>query len=78
MSPRLRCFRLQDELFVELQSPQEVHSPELGLDLVVDGSHLRMRRPGDVGFLPTAEELARRADALAEKLRALGVDPDVP
>ncbi len=82
-TPNLRCFRLNGDLFEELAAPAGVHSEELGLDLVVRGPQLRFRRPGEEAFLRTAEEealraeqQARRADSLAQKLRELGIDPE--
>lgn len=75
-TPNLRCFRLNGDLFEEIVAPGGVHSPELGLDLVVRGAELRFRRPGEPAFLRTGEEEARRAESMAQKLRELGIDPE--
>lgn len=66
-SPNLRCFRLHGDLFEEIVAPAGVHSPELGLDLVVQGADLRFRRPGESTFLRTGEEEAVRAEEEAAR-----------
>ncbi len=91
LQPPLRAFRLRgQELIEEIVRQNRVSSHELGLELVNDGSTLRLWNPVTREFLRTpaesyaqaeAEATARqaaehRADRLAAKLRALGLDPD--
>lgn len=70
MSPAFRCFRLKGELFEELVAPGGIHSPALGLDLVVDQKCLRFRLPGQDSFLATPQEMVRRAEAETRRAEA--------
>ena len=82
--PPLRAFRLHGkELIEEVVSNNRVVSEELGLELVNDGTTLRLFNSQTGEFLrtPSEETVARqkaenRADRLAAKLRELGLDPD--
>lgn len=76
MSPAFRAFRLKGDLYEEVEASPWVFSPELDLEIIPVASSLRFRKPGQAGYLRTASEEARRAQLLADKLRALGVDPD--
>ena len=91
LQPPLRAFRLHgQELVAEIVHQNRVWSDELGLELVNDGSTLRLWNPEAGEFLRThaeeaaarqAEVVARqaaetRAARLAAKLRELGLDPD--
>jgi hypothetical protein len=77
LKPPLRAFRLRRaELVEELVRQNRVVSHELGLELVNDGHTLRLWNPARGEFLRTPAEEAARADRLAAKLRALGLDPD--
>jgi Uma2 family endonuclease len=67
-------FRLEDGEYVEMEFKDDrLHSDELGLDLVIDGSALRLFNPLTGKFLLTPDEEAearRRAEAEVERLRA--------
>jgi Uma2 family endonuclease len=91
LQPPLRTFRLRgQELIEEIVSQNRVISHELGLELVNDGSTLRLWNPRTQEFLrtPAEEAVARQEEAarakteaaraarLAAKLRELGIDPD--
>ena len=77
MKPPLRAFRLHGkELIEEVVSNNRVVSEELGLELVNDGTTLRLFNPQTNEFLRTPSEEVARADRLAAKLRELGLDPD--
>ncbi|MEW6282464.1 MAG: Uma2 family endonuclease, partial [Candidatus Eremiobacterota bacterium] len=62
---KLRCYRLKGRRLVPVR---DRFSPELGVELRVDGDWLRLVKDGRV--LPTASEERRRADAEARKARA--------
>jgi Uma2 family endonuclease len=91
LQPPLRAFRLRgQELIEEIVSQNRVISHELDLELVNDGSTLRLWNPRTQEFLrtPAEEAMARQEEAarakteaaraarLAAKLRELGIDPD--
>jgi len=67
-------FRLEDGEYVEMELKDDrLHSDELGLDLVIAGSALRLFDPLTGKFLLTADEEAEarmRAEAEVERLRA--------
>lgn len=68
LNPRFRAYRLQGESYVEVQ---DLHSPELGLDIQVEGQWLRFIDPITRKALPTADEAVERADRLQAELDAL-------
>jgi Uma2 family endonuclease len=77
MNPPLRAFRLHGkELIEEVVSNNRVVSEELGLELVNDGTTLRLFNPQTNEFLRTPSEEVARAGRLAAKLRELGLDPN--
>jgi len=67
-------FRLEDGEYVEMELKDDrLHSDELGFDLVIDGSALRLFNPLTGKFLLTPDEEAEarmRAEAEVESLRA--------
>jgi Uma2 family endonuclease len=76
---RLRGYVLEDGVYQPLRPDARgrLASAELGLELGVDGEHIRFYRPGARAPLPTAEERAARArdralraEAEVRKLRA--------
>ena len=77
LAPPLRSFRLHGaDLIEEMVMGNRVVSAELGLELVNDGTNLRLLNPQTGEFLRTPAEESSRADRLAAKLRELGLDPD--
>jgi hypothetical protein len=77
LQPPLRAFRLHgSELVAEIVNNHRVWSAELGLELVNDGTTLRLWNPHLHEFLRTPAEEALRAARLAAKLRELGLDPE--
>lgn len=72
--PPLIGFRLEEGEYVEMKlNGDRLHSDELGLDLVIDGSVLRLFNPLTGKFLLTPDEEAEarmQAEAEVEKLRA--------
>ena len=77
LQPPLRAFRLHGtELVEEMVLGNRAMSVELGLELVNDGSTLRLWNAATSAFLLTPAESYARADRLAAKLRELGLDPN--
>lgn len=74
--------RGEDGASIEVPDINGWTSPNLGIRFALEDARLRVYRPDGAPFLSPAELAARaelesaRASRLAEKLRALGVDPD--
>jgi len=71
LNPRFRSYRLQGGQYAELAPAESVHSPELSLDLRVEGQWLRFVDPASGQPLPTAEEALERAERLQAEVDAL-------
>jgi len=84
LKPRFKVYRLEGGEFLPvLLAPESYRSEVLGLELRVENDVLRLADPASGQLLPTPAEtralLARerqRADRLAERLRALGEEPE--
>lgn len=79
LRPRLQGFRLGAEgRYVALEAADgRLHSEQLNLDLVPEGTTLRLFDPARGEFLPTMAELAQRAEAEARRAEVEAQRADV-